>query len=119
MKRKLLTVLVTNALAASALAQENMQENMVVHGSASFGIQYVEHDAQDPSKLNEYRDLKEGESALFGFELRGRSDTSHFNAFGENLGADDQYVNLTGGRYDTFKFRLYSDQLRHNLGSGP
>ena len=115
MKRKLLTVLVANALAASALAQEDM----VVHGSASFGIQYVEHDAQDPSKLNEYRDLKEGESALFGFELRGRSDTSHFNAYGENLGADDQYLNLTGGRYDSFKFRLYSDQLRHNLGSGP
>lgn len=115
MKRKLLTVLVANALAGSALAQENM----VVHGSASVGIQYVEHDAQDPSKLNEYRDLKEGESALFGFELRGRSDTGHFNAYGENLGADDQYLNLTGGRFDSFKFRLYSDQLRHNLGSGP
>ena len=113
MKRKLLTVLVANALAGSALAQENM----VVHGSASVGIQYVEHDAQDPSKLNEYRDLKEGESALFGFELRGRSDTGHFNAYGENLGADDQYLNLTGGRFDSFKLRLYRDQLLHNLGS--
>ena len=39
--------------------------------------------------------------------------------YGENLGRDDQYLDLKGGRYDTFKYRLYSDQLRHNFGSGP
>ena len=115
MKRKLLAVLVANALAAGAFAQETTR----VTGSASIGIQYVEHDAQDPSKLQEYRDLENEASALFGFELRGRSDTGHFNAYGENLGADDQYLNLSGGRYNTYKYRLYSDQLRHNLGSGP
>jgi MtrB/PioB family decaheme-associated outer membrane protein len=122
MKRKLLTVLVANALgglAASALAQEAQQGTTQVTGSASFGVQYVEHDARDPSKLNEYRDLKDGESGLFGFELRGRSNTGYFNAYGENLGAEDYYINLTGGRYNTYKYRLYSDQLRHNLGSGP
>jgi MtrB/PioB family decaheme-associated outer membrane protein len=115
MKRKLLAVLVANALAAGAFAQETTR----VTGSASVGIQYVDHNAQDPSKLQEYRDLENEASALFGFELRGRSDTGHFNAYGENLGADDQYLNLSGGRYNTYKYRLYSDQLRHNLGSGP
>ena len=115
MKRKLLAVLVANALAASAFAQETTQ----VSGSASIGIQYVDHDARDPSKLREYRDLGDEASALFGFELRGRSDTGYFNAYGENLGADDQYLNLNGGRYNRYKYRLYSDQLRHNLGYGP
>jgi MtrB/PioB family decaheme-associated outer membrane protein len=119
MKRKLVAVLVANALATGAFAQEKTPDRMEVSGSATFGIQYVEQDAQDPSKLNEYRDLKDGESGLFGIELRGRSNTSYFDAYGENLGSDDYYVNLSGGRYNTFKYRIYSDQLRHNLGSGP
>ena len=35
--------------------------------------------------------------------------------FGENLGRDDQYLNAKGGMYDVFKYRLYSDALRHNF----
>ena len=102
MKRKLLTVLVANALAGTALAQEDM----VVHGSASVGIQYVEHDAQDPSKLNEYRDLKEGESALFGFELRGRSDSSFFDAFGDLCAIEDRALTYAQRRFDLFSREL-------------
>jgi len=116
MKRTLLSALVANAfLAAPAAAQEAMEWS----GSVSAGVRNVDSDAQDPSKLNEYRDLQEGNSGIFGFELRGRSDQNYFNAYGENLGRDDQYLDLNGGRYNTFKYRLYSDQLQHNFGSGP
>ena len=116
MKRTLLSVAVASALAAApVLAQDTMQWS----GSVGVGVQQVDSDAQDPSKLNEYRDLKEGASGLLNFELRGRSNDSYLDLYGENLGSDDYFLDLKGGRYDKFKYRLYSDQLRHNLGSGP
>jgi MtrB/PioB family decaheme-associated outer membrane protein len=117
MKPRLLSVLVANLFvaAAPALAQEGMETS----GSVSAGIRYVDNDAADPSKFTEYRDLEDGTSGIFGFEFRGRSQNNYFNAYGENLGADDQYLDLNGGRYQTFKYRIYQDHLRHNLGSGP
>jgi MtrB/PioB family decaheme-associated outer membrane protein len=117
MERRVLSVLVANLFLAAAPAAA--QDAMEWSGSVSAGVRHVDSDAQDPSKLNEYRDLEEGNSGILGFELRGRSGQSYFNAYGENLGRDDQYLDLNGGRYNTFKYRIYSDQLRHNFGSGP
>jgi MtrB/PioB family decaheme-associated outer membrane protein len=117
MKPRLLSVLVANLFLGTlpAAAQDAMEWS----GSASVGARYVDSDARDPSKLNEYRDLEDGTAGIFGFELRGRSEHNYLNAYGENLGRDDQYLDLKGGRYNTFRYRLYSDQLRHNFGSGP
>jgi MtrB/PioB family decaheme-associated outer membrane protein len=117
MKPRLLSVLVANLFVAAspAFAQDAMEWS----GSVGAGIRYVDNNAADPSKFTEYRDLEEGTTGVFSFELRGRSQRDFFNAYGENLGLDDQYLDLNGGRYQTFKYRLYSDHLRHNLGSGP
>ena len=117
MKPRLLPVLVAGLFlaAAPAIAQEAMEWS----GSASLGARHVETDALDPSKLNEYRDLDEGTAGILNFELRGRSAQNYLNLYGENLGRDDQYLDLNGGRYNTFKYRLYSDHLQHNFGSGP
>jgi MtrB/PioB family decaheme-associated outer membrane protein len=108
-------VAVLAGLVMPAAAQERMEWS----GSVSAGVRHVDSDARDPSKLNEYRDLERGTSGIFGFELRGRSQNEYLNAYGENLGRDDQYLDLNGGRYNVFRYRLYSDQLRHNFGSGP
>ena len=117
MKPKLITMLVAGLFApAFAQGQEAQPE---WSGSVSLGVRNVAQSANDPSKLNEYRDLEEGGKAIFGFELRQRGDTSYFNGYGENLGRDDQYINLSGGRYGSFKYRLYDSELRHNFGSGP
>jgi MtrB/PioB family decaheme-associated outer membrane protein len=118
MKPRLLSVLVANLFvaAAPALAQDVTEWS----GSVSAGIRYVDSDdARDPSKLNEYRDLEENGQGFLGFELRARSQQYYMNAYGENLGRDDQYLDLNGGSYQTFKYRLYTDHLRHNFGSGP
>src|SRR5688572_17380472 len=112
-KKKLLCVLVANLFAGAGpvLAQSS---DMVVGGSVSVGGIYVDDDdAQDPYKLNEYRDMDSG--ALLGFDVRGRGSRYWFDLFGENLGRDDQYLNARGGAYDVFKYRLYSDALRHNF----
>jgi len=115
MKPRLISILVANLFVASSpvFAADGGVE---WSGSVSAGARHVEDKATDSSKLNEYRDLDSG--VIGGFEVRGRGDTYYLNGYGENLGRDDQYLDLKGGMYGRFKYRLYSDELRHNFGSG-
>ncbi len=115
MKPKLLAVIIANLFVAPLVSAADMQWT---GSSVSIGVQNVSESARDPSKLREYRDL-DGTSVLGGFEARGRGDNYYLNAYGENLGRDDMYLNLSGGKYGAFKYRLYNDELRHNFGSGP
>jgi MtrB/PioB family decaheme-associated outer membrane protein len=115
MKRPV-SILIANLMFLST-ASYAADGGMEWSGSVSVGGQHVNDTARDSSKLNEYRDLDS--SVLGGFEVRGRSNTYYLNGYGENLGRDDQYLDLRGGRYGTFKYRLHVDELRHNFGSGP
>jgi MtrB/PioB family decaheme-associated outer membrane protein len=116
MKAKLLPLLIANLFCAStvALAQEG---GFKVTGSAGVSGIAIDEDSNDASKLNEYRDLSAGGAAVF--DLRGRGGRYFFDGFGENIGRDDMYVDFRGGSYGQFKYRLYSDWLRHNFGFGP
>jgi len=118
MKSKLISVLVANLLVASPLAFA-ADGDVQWSGSATLGARYVDDKTDDPSKLNEYRQLGDGSSGIAGFELRGRGSRYYSNIYGENIGRDDQYLDAKGGLYGVFKYRLYSDELRHNFGSGP
>lgn len=111
MNKRLISILIANLfVAAPVFAQDSFK----LEGSVSVGgISVDEKDAQDASKLNEFRDVSDG--GMLGFELKGRSSRYWLDLFGENLGRDDHYVNLRGGLYDVFKYRLYSDQLKHNF----
>lgn len=113
MNKRLIAILVANLFAAApALAQQS--DSLKIEGSVNLGgISNSTSDTKDKSKLEEYRDLDSG--GLFGFDLRGRSGKYWFDAFGENIGRDDQYLNLRGGSYESFKYRLYSDALKHNF----
>lgn len=118
MRTRLILILAANLVLAApaALAQNG---NMQWSGSVTAGARYIDDKADDPSKLDEYRSLGSGISVFGDFELRGRSDTGYLNAYGENFGRDNQYLDLRGAAYGVFKFRLFSDEMRHNLGSGP
>jgi len=118
MRAKLIAIPVASLLAASPLAFAE-EGDLVWSGSVTVGARYVRDKADDPSKLNEYRDLGSGGSGIAGFELRGRGERYYTNIYGENLGQDDQYLDVRGGSYGVFKYRLFSDELRHNFGSGP
>src|SRR3954468_4280763 len=86
------------------------------HVTGSVGVGGMHTDTTntpDASKLNEYRDLSSG--FLSNFDVKGRNSKYWMDLFGENLGRDDEYVNLRGGLYDVFKYRLYTDSLRHNF----
>lgn len=118
MRTRLILILAANLVLAAplALAQNG---NTQWSGSVTAGARYIDDKADDPSKLDEYRSLGSGISVFGDFELRGRGDAGYFNAYGENFGRDNQYLDLKGGAYGVFKYRLFSDELRHNFGSGP
>lgn len=107
MKRKLLSLLIASLFALPAAAQ--------LTGSASIGgMRLDDDDAVDASRLHEYRDLDSG--LITQFDLRWRSPGRYwFDAYGENLGREDVYATIRGGSYDAFKYRLYSDSLKHNF----
>ena len=111
MNKKLISILIANLfIAAPVVAQDTFK----LEGSVSLGgVSVDDDDAVDAAKLNQFRDLSDG--GLLGFDLRGRGARYWLDLFGENLGRDDYYVNLRGGMYDVFKYRLYSDQLKHNF----
>ena len=67
----------------------------------------------NPFRLFEYRDIDSGMSGAF--DLRGQSNAWYWNAFGENIGRDDMFLQLKGGRYGVFKYGVYSDDVIHNL----
>ena len=52
-------------------------------------------------KLNEYRDLDSG--VIGNFDLRARSDDYHFLGYIENLGYNDLFIDLKGGKFGVFK----------------
>ncbi len=118
MRPQLISILVANLLVAAPLAFA-ADGDVQWSGSVTAGARYIDDKVDDPSKLNEYRDLGSGGTGIAGFELRGRGDRYYSNIYGENLGQDDQYLDAKGGSYGVFKYRLYSDELRHNFGSGP
>jgi hypothetical protein len=116
--KKLFSVFLIASLFAGlggwAFAQE---QGVKFSGSIAAGGLGLSEDSKDSAKLKEFRDLNNG--ALSSFDLRGRSKRFYLDAFGENLGRDDMYFNLSGGMYNQFKFRIYGDWLTHNFGFGP
>jgi MtrB/PioB family decaheme-associated outer membrane protein len=112
MARKLLSALIAGLCAAPALAQE-MDTKWIITGEVSVGPIISDISARDTSKAEQYRDLSDG--ALSRILMRGRGPAGDWvDFYGENFGRDDMYVDLRGGRYDAFKYRIYTDWLTQN-----
>lgn len=113
MRQKLISSLIASMfVAAPALAAE--PSPFLAEGSVSVGaITTNTDDDGNPAKLHEYRDLRNG--VLSNVFVRGRGGDIWFDAYGENFGRDDQFMALRGGMYGAFKYRLYSDSLRHEF----
>ena len=111
MKKKLISILIANLfVAAPAFAQS---DGFKVEGTVNLGGIANSDTTNDAAKMNDIRDLTDG--ALFGWDVKGRGKDYWLDFFGENIGRDDQYVDLKGGMYGRFKYRLYSDSLTRNF----
>lgn len=114
MTRKSAAFLMT-ALAASVTAAL-AQEVSPFTGSVTLGGISTDVTSQNRFRFEEFRDLESG--ATGGMDLRWQSDAWYHRLFGENLGRDDQFVELKGGRYGVFKYTVYGDDIIHNLTFG-
>ena len=115
MQRTLLSGLIAGLFAAAAGAQDtaNLPSQWRTQGSVTLGPIFSDIDSQDRSKAEQYRDLSDG--VLSQILLRGRGPTGYWvDFYGENFGRDDMYIDLVGGRYDVFKYRVYTDWLTNN-----
>lgn len=115
MKCKLIPFLVANLFAASAAVAAD--GDFRLSGSVGLGLRAVDRSGADLSKLNEFRDLK-NDSVISAIDVKGRGGSTYLDFFGENLGLDDMYIDLKGGQYGVFKYRVYDDRLRHSLTWG-
>ncbi len=131
MNRKLIPFLVGSLLAATAAAAAD--DEFTLSGSVSIGARGTSREGgtrnganatsatttapftgpRDEAKLNEYRDVSGG--AIGNIDLQGRSSQDYVRFFGENIGRDDEFLNLRGGQYGEFKYQLYQDKMPHNL----
>jgi MtrB/PioB family decaheme-associated outer membrane protein len=114
MQRKLLSVLIAGLFVAAPAGAQNLGSQWVAQGEVSLGGILVDDDTRDGSKLEQYRDL--GDGVLSSILYRGRNPGTGYwvDFFGENFGRDDMYINLRGGQYDAFKYRVYTDWLTQN-----
>lgn len=85
-------------------------------GTLGAGILVAGDSSQNPWKLKEYRDLNDGIVSMFSVRRRAAAD--YLDAFGENLGRNDQRVEVRGGRFDTFKYQVFDDRMVHNWTFG-
>jgi len=72
---------------------------------------------EDKAKFNEFRDLKH--STPIGIvDVRGSNSRYYVNMYGENFALKDQFLDVQGGRYGDFKYRLYNDNMPHSYSWG-
>jgi putative beta-barrel porin MtrB/PioB len=79
---------------------------------ALFGVD----DQRASSKLQEFRDLRDGVTA--GLEAHYREGRRTFNLFGRELGRGDQDLTMDGGTGGIFQWSMLYDETPHNYAFG-
>ena len=79
---------------------------------ALFGVD----DQRASSKLQEFRDLRDGVTA--GLEAHYRDGRKSFNLVGRELGRGDQDLSMDGGTAGLFQWSMLYDETPHNYAFG-
>ena len=133
MRMKLIAAVIAGLFASgSAVAQEAFS-GFVWQGSATLGGRATSTDGgsrngaygtsqatltpwtgpEDDAKAQEYQNTQSGVIGVL--DIMGGNRGYYLRGYGENLGRDDQYFNVVGGGYNSFRAAVYSDNLPHNL----
>jgi MtrB/PioB family decaheme-associated outer membrane protein len=100
------------AAAQDAAQSEGLGQGFQLSGSVSVGGLKLYEKSNNAYRLKEYRDVDSG--IITAFDVKGRGTDYYVNAFGENLGRDDQGVDVRGGKYNAFKYQVFESRLVHN-----
>ncbi len=113
MNKKQLSILIAALFVAAPVLAQSGDDPFRATGSITAGGIVTDTSGRDTSKFDEYQDLSNGMLSNIG--VTGRNSKSWIDAYGENFGRDDMYVNLRGGMYDVFKARAYTNWMPHNF----
>jgi len=100
------------AVMSAGLAYADDEPQTQTYGTATLGVLGSGINSNNAWKLQEYRDLQDGLTT--GIDLKRRGPNDYLDLFGENVGRDDQRLQLKGGRYNDYRYELFEDRLRHN-----
>lgn len=109
MKTKLL-VSVT-ALCSLSIAGMAVGADSTISGQLGLTARTVNEDKS--AKFMEYRDFSKNLYGDIGFGLD--KGPYHFEVTGTDMGLDSQRYLIEGGRYGSFKYSLFYDELIHNI----
>src|SRR5688572_5165093 len=109
MNKTTLVLLVASALAAAEAAAQTT-------GYLGATLLNPDVSSRNRFRFEEYRDLRPGLS-IEG-QVKSAGERYFWSLFGENLGRDDQFIQLLGGRYDEFKYAFTNNNIIHNLTFG-
>lgn len=88
-----------------------LAEDQNVSGSVSIGLRSSDIDPES-ARFLQYRDLTGG---VFGnIYLNYNTEDIFITVKGKNIGQDDQYYNLIGGKWGVFRINLYYNEIPHN-----
>lgn len=105
----------TAALLIGAFAYADEAKDFAITGSVELGIRSVQ-DGDKSAKFQEYRDLKSG---VFGnMRFGGDNGAYYMDMTGENVGRDDQFFEVKGGRFGSFDYSAHYNEIIHNLTFG-
>ena len=111
MRKTALSILVAGLFVPPALAQQTGFTGSLSVTGISRTIE-----GSNPFIFEKYRDLSNGFTA--GTDLWLHDERGRMRLYSENLGRDDQFIELSGQRYGLLKYSLYNDRIVHNLTFG-
>jgi len=111
MNKKILAILIAQVFLAPGMAAAAEGDFFEIGGRSS------DETSLNAAKLYEYRDLDA--NGIFRGQFTGRSDDYSVRLRGDNVGAEDQFLEMVGEKYNFLDYRIFNNKIIHNLSFGP
>jgi MtrB/PioB family decaheme-associated outer membrane protein len=114
LKILLMTILLA-VLCVGSPAYADEAKDITITGFVDLGVQSVQ-ERERSAKFNEYRDVRTG--VFSNMQFGGDNGSYYVDITGENVGRDDQFFEVKGGRFGSFDYSFFYNETIHNLTFG-
>lgn len=115
MRFKILLTIIVGLLFMGGSVYADDAKDFPITGEVELGVLSVQG-GEKSAKFNEYRDMKQG--VLTNMRFGGDNGFYYMDFTGENVGRDDQFFEMKGGKYGFFDYSVYYNEIIHNLSFG-